>query len=111
MTTKGELAELVMDHLARNASPANAALASVMSGLARIFTAYNDAQERGGNWRSTLENLRTGVQLVEAALPLLRTDGGAGVATVIEMAEREVEFARVVEEGIGRMTAGESTLV
>jgi len=111
MTAKGQLADFVMDHLGRNASPANVALAAVMTGLARIFTAFDDAQERRGNWGSMLDNLRGGVQLIDAALPHLRTHGGPGVADVISMAEREVAFARLVEEDIVRITAGESTLV
>jgi hypothetical protein len=111
MTAKGQLADFVMDHLSHNANPANVSLIAVMSGLAKIFTAFGDAQGRKGNWGSMLDNLRGGIQLIDAALPHLRTDGGPGVADVIEMAEREVVFARLVEDDIVRITAGESTLV
>jgi len=90
MTAKGDLAEFVMDHLSQNATPANTSLAAVMSGLARIFTAYNDAQERRGNWGSMLENLRSGIQLIESALAKLRTHGGPGVASVVAIDRKSV---------------------
>jgi hypothetical protein len=111
MSAKGQLADFVMDHLSRNGSTANVALIAVMTGLSRLFAAFGDAQERKGNWGSMLDNLRGGIQLIDAGLPHLRTDGGPGVADVIEMAEREVAFGRLVEEDIVRITAGESTLV
>jgi len=109
MDPKAELAEFVMDHLGRNANRSAAALASAIAGLANIFTAYNDAQERTGNWGGMLGNLRSGADLLDAALPLLRERGGPGVAAVIEMGEREARFARLVEDEIVRLQAGEST--
>jgi hypothetical protein len=111
MSAKGQLAEFVMDHLSRNGNPANVSLIAVMSGLTKIFAAFGDAQDRRGNWGPMLDNLRGGIQLIDAALPHLRSNGGPGVADVIEMAEREVSFARDVEADIVRITAGESTLV
>src|SRR5262245_5125104 len=100
MTAKGELAEFVMDHLGRNANIATAGLGSAIAGLARILTAYDEAQERRGNWGSMLDNLRTGIAMLEPAIPILRQHGGPGVAAVIEMGEREVRFARLVEDDI-----------
>jgi hypothetical protein len=109
MNPKAELAEFVMDHLGQNANMATAALGSAVVGLARILIAYEDAQQRRGNWGGMLDNLRSGVQMLEPALPLLRQHGGPGAAALIEMGEREVRFARLVDDEIVRLTAGEST--
>lgn len=109
MNARADLAEMVMDHLGRSAGPATAALAGVIAGLASIMIAYDDAQERRGNWGGMLANLRRGVTNIEAALPLLRSHGGAGVAAVIELAERELAFAAILHDEIVRLQAGQST--
>jgi len=109
MSPKAELAEFVMDHLGRNTNPTTIALASVITGLASILSAYDDAQEKRGNWGTMLGNLRTGADLLDVALPLLRERGGPGAAAVIEMGEREARFARLVQDEIVRLQAGEST--
>jgi hypothetical protein len=103
MNPKAELADLVMDHLSRNVSVATVALASVMTGLASLFQAYDDAQERRGNWGEMLAALRRGVASIQPALPVLRSQGGPGVATVIELAERELPFAEQLQEEIVRL--------
>jgi hypothetical protein len=111
MNAKAELAELVMDHLSENGGMGTVALAAVISGLASILTAYNDAQERRGNWGTMLGNLQAGIANIQPALPLLRAHGGPGVATVIALAERELSFAALMQDEITRLTAGESTNV
>jgi hypothetical protein len=112
MNPKAQLAELVMDHLSRGGGGiATAALGSVITGLAKFLVVYDDAQSRRGNWGEMLGNLRTGVQTLEGALPLLREHGGPGVATVIELAERELDFAAFLQDEIVRLSAGESTNV
>lgn len=110
MNPKAELAELVDDHLSRNSSVATAALGSVVVGLAKILTAYTDAQAKRGNWGTMLGNLRSGVADIAPALPMLRT-AGPGVAAIVEMAEREIVFANVMQDEIIRLSAGESTAV
>ena len=100
-----------MDHLSRGSKLATVGLASTISGLASIMTAYDDAQERRGNWGAMLANLRNGIANIETALPMLRSHGGPGVAAVIELAERELSFAALVRDEILRLQAGESTLV
>lgn len=112
VSAKGQLADLVMDHLTRfGGTIETVSLASVIAGLASLFTAYSDAQERRGNWGAMLDNLRRGISNIEPALPHLRAHGGPGVASVIEMAERELGFAHDVQETILRLQSGESTLV
>jgi len=98
-----------MDHVSRGAGTATVALAAVISGLASIMTAYGDAQERRGNWGGMLANLKSGMTNIEPALPLLRSHGGPGFAAVIELAERELAFAAVMQDEIVRLQAGEST--
>lgn len=110
MNAKAELAELVMDHLSRTGNITTAALASAITGLAKILTAYNDAQEKRGNWGTMLANLRSGIADIAPVLPHLRTVGPS-VAAIVQMAEREVVFANVVADEITRLTAGESTNV
>jgi hypothetical protein len=111
MNAKAELAELVDDHLGRNATMAKAALGSVIAGLAKFLTAYADAQARRGNWGTMLDNLRRGMNDIEPVLPLLKSQGGPGVATIVELAESELRFAAEMQEEIVRLSAGESTNV
>jgi hypothetical protein len=110
MTAKAQLAELVNDHLGRNANMSTITLAAVIRGLSLIMNAYNDAKERRGNWAAMLANLKEGRANIEAALPHLRT-ASAGVEAVIELAERELDFSAEMEDSINRLSAGESTLV
>jgi hypothetical protein len=110
MSPKAELAEYVSDHLSRNANVSTMALASVIHGLSLIMSAYDDAQEKRGNWGGMLANLKTGIENIEPALPLLRS-AGPGVAAVLELAEREMGFAADMQDLIHRLQAGESTLV
>lgn len=110
MNAKAELAELVMDHLGRHGGMATAALASAITGLAAILSAYDDAQERRGNWGTMLGNLRKGVASIEPVLPMLR-DAGPDYVAVVELAERELEFAALMQDEIVRLQAGESTNV
>lgn len=102
MNAKRELADLVDDHLSRNASVPNVALAGMMAGLTKILTSYSDAQERRGSWDEMLSNLRSGLADVEAALPVLRVEQD-GVAAIVLFAEREVAFAAHLEREIVRL--------
>lgn len=111
MSPKAELAELVEDHLSRSGSAGTVALAAAITGLASILTAYQDAQQKRGNWGTMLSNLRKGEELVRPALPLLRSEGGPGVAAVVALAERELHFAETMADEIMRLQAGESTLL
>jgi hypothetical protein len=110
MTAKALLAEFVMDHLGDN-DDKTIALATACTGIAHIASAYDDAQNRRGNWGVMLGNLRSGIQALEQTLPALRRDGGPGVAAVIELGQRELAFARDLQAEIERLQAGESTLV
>ena len=109
MRAEAELAELVEDHLGRNANVTNVALASTIHGLAQIMTAYGDAQARRGNWGAMLANLKNGIANIQPALPVLR-GAGPGVAAIVSMAERELQFASVMQDSIVRLQADESTL-
>lgn len=109
MDAKAELAELVEDHLSRQSNPASVALASVISGLASILTAYQDAQQKRGNWSTMLANLRKGDELVRPALPVLRGEGGS--IALVAFADRQVYFAGMMADEIMRLQAGESTLL
>jgi hypothetical protein len=111
MSPEAELAELVMDHLGRTGgvAAATAALASVIVGLASILAAYDDAQERRGNWGAMLAHLREGFRHIEPALPVLRRHGGPDVQAVVERAERELPFAALLQDEIVRLQAAEST--
>jgi len=111
MSPKTELAELVADHLSQHASLMSAALGTAAVGLSNIGAAYSDAQQKRGNWGAMIGNLRSGADALDSALPILKQSGGPGVASVIEMGEREARFARLLIEEIERLTAGESTAV
>ena len=109
MSPKAELADFVADHLSRSpGGMTTAALASVITGLAGIMSAYTDAQERRGNWGQMLANLKNGVASVKPALNMLRA-GGPGYAAIVELADRELQFAALMQDEIVRLQAGEST--
>jgi hypothetical protein len=111
MDAKAELAELVEDHLGRSADASSAALAAVIVGLADILSAFEDAKLKKGNWGTMLGNLRKGDELVRAALPVLKAEGGSGVTAVVAFADRHLYFAGMMQDEIMRLQAGESTLV
>lgn len=111
MDAKAELAELVEDHLREGADVAGNALVSVVTGLASILAAYEDARQRKGNWAAMLANLRRGDELVRASVPILRTTGGSGFASLVAFADRQVYFAGMMQDEIMRLQSGESTLV
>lgn len=106
---QAELAEFVMSYLSRG-NPADPAVGAIVSGLANISTAVNDAQECLGNWGSMLTNLRNGADKVRFALEALR-DAGPGFTGLIAFAERQVSFAAVMVDEIVRLQANESTPV
>jgi hypothetical protein len=109
MSAKTELADFVDNHLSRNpGGMTTMALASVVTGLASILTAYGDAQERRGNWGAMLANLKQGVAGIKPALNTLRAAGPA-YAAVVAMADRELQFAALMQDEIVRLQAGETT--
>ena len=111
MDAKAELAELVEGHLRVGADTASNALLSIVTGLASIVTAYDDARQRKGNWAAMLAKLRRGDELVRAALPILRSHGDTGFASLVAFADRQVYFAGMMQDEIMRLQSDESTLV
>jgi len=103
--TRWDLAEWVMDHLSRGRGDGDMAIAYAASGLMKIATAYNDAQQRKGNWSEMLENLRSGAGEVNFALPLLRAHHGERAAALIAFAERELVFVPLLQDAVARMQA------
>lgn len=109
MDPKAELAEFVMDHVTRGASSLTPYLGAACTGITSIAVAFDDAQERRGNWGGMLANLRAGVANLGGAIPTLRIEGGPGLAAFVAFAERQVRFANLMIDEIIRLQAGEST--
>ncbi len=109
VNAKAELADFVMNHL--QGGPMDAALGTLINGLAAIGTAFDDAQERKGNWGTMLSNLRGGAASARSALEYLRQHGGPGLAALLQFADRHVRFAQLVADEILRLQANESTPV
>jgi hypothetical protein len=106
---KTELAEFAMSHLRSNII--DAALGTLINGLAVIGTAIADAQERRGNWGGMLTNLKTGSTTVRSAIEYLRLQSGPAHAGLVEFADRQLRLAQLLSDEIVRLQAGESTPV